>query len=99
VVEYELSADAQVGVLVRTRIRQYEETHPKVSVHVADIQGVWDIRFTRGEGSNRSGTAYISIPEVVGRIARMRWPVDKKADISKIEYQNTAGWRDSFLLP
>jgi hypothetical protein len=43
------------------------------------------------------GTAYVSMPEAVGWIARMRWPPGKKADISKIEYQNTAGL-EGFIL-
>jgi hypothetical protein len=44
-----------------------------------------------------SGTAYISVPEATGWIARMRWPAGQKADISKLEYQNTAGL-EGFIL-
>jgi hypothetical protein len=95
--EFEITDESQVGVLVRTQIRQYEEKHPGVSVYVSDIRGVWDIRFTRQVGGNMSGTAYVSMPEAVGWIARMRWPPGKKADISKIEYQNTAGL-EGFIL-
>ncbi|MDD1678884.1 MAG: hypothetical protein LUO93_06860 [Methanomicrobiales archaeon] len=95
--EYEISDESQVGVLVRTRIRQYEEKHPGVAVYVSDIRGVWDIRFTWKEGRNTSGTAYISVPEAVGWIARMRWPPGEKADVAKIDYQSTAGL-EGFIL-
>jgi hypothetical protein len=89
--EYEITDESQVGILVRTRVRQFEENHPTVSVYVSDIHGVWDIRFTRAEGGKISGTAYISVPEALGWIVRMRWPPGRKADISKIEFHNTAG--------
>jgi hypothetical protein len=90
-VEYELADESQVGVLVRTQVRQYEERHFGVSVYISDIRGVWDIRFTRTEDGKIAGTGYITMPEAVGWIARIRWPPGGKADISKIEYQNTAG--------
>jgi hypothetical protein len=89
--EYEISDESQVGVLVRTRIRQFEEAHKGVSVYVSDIRGVWDVRFTEETGGKKSGTAYISVPEAVGWIARMHWPAEGNADITKIEYQNTSG--------
>jgi hypothetical protein len=95
--EFDITDESQLGVLVRTRVRQYEEKHPGISVYVSDIRGVWDIRFTRVEGDRISGTAYISVPEAVGWIARMRWPPGGKADISKREYQNTAGL-EGFVL-
>jgi hypothetical protein len=95
--EFEIADESQVGVLVRTRVRQYEETHPGVSVYVSDIRGVWDVRFTRKEGGTRLGTAYISVPEAMGWIARMRWPAGEKADITRIDYQNTAGL-EGFIL-
>ncbi len=95
--EFEIMDESQLGVLIRTRVRQYEEKHPGISVYVSDIRGVWDIRFTRREGTTISGTAYISVPEAVGWIARMRWAPGGKADISKLEYQNTAGL-EGFVL-
>jgi hypothetical protein len=95
--EYEISDESQAGVLVRTRVQHFEEKHPGVSVYISNIRGVWDIRFTRNEGGTLSGTVYISVPEAVGWIARMRWPPGQKADISKIEYQHTAG-REGFIL-
>lgn len=95
--EYEIADESQVGVLIRTRVRQYEEKHPEVSVYISDLRGVWDIRFTRGERRQLYGTAYISVPEAVGWIARVQWPPGEKADISKIEYQNTAGL-EGFIL-
>jgi hypothetical protein len=95
--EYEISDESQVGVLVRSRVRRYEEAHPGVSIYVSDIRGVWDIRFTLKKGENISGTAYISVPEATGWIARMRYPPGEKADITRIEYQNTAGF-EGFIL-
>ncbi|MDD1675539.1 MAG: hypothetical protein LUQ17_02500, partial [Methanomicrobiales archaeon] len=82
--EIELADDSLVGVLVRTRIRQFEEKHTGASVYVSNIRGVWEIRFTYGKGKEKHGTAYVSVPEATGWIARMHWPVGGKADITKL---------------
>ncbi len=95
--EFEIADESQVGILVRKQVKRYEEAHPGISVYISDIRGVWDIRFTHTEGKQISGTAYITVPEATGWIARMHWPPGGKADISKLEYQTTAGL-EGFIL-
>ena len=89
--EYDLVDESSVGVLVRTRVRQYEEGHPGCSVYAADRRGVWDIRFTCGKGRARSGSAYISTPLAAGWVLRIRWPGGARGDIEKLDFVNTAG--------
>lgn len=95
--EYELSDESLVGILVRNQIRKFEEKHPDVRIYISDTRGVWDIRFTYRKGETKYGTAYITVPEATGWIAQMQWPVGGKADITRREYQNTAGL-EGFLL-
>ena len=89
--EYDLIDESLVGVLVRTRVRQYEERHPGCSVYAADRRGMWDIRFTCGKGRGRNGTAYISAPEATGWVLKIHWPGGAKGDIEKLDFVNTAG--------
>ncbi|MDD1669204.1 MAG: hypothetical protein LUO97_05330 [Methanomicrobiales archaeon] len=89
--EYELVDESLVGVLVRTRVRQFEEKHPGCSVYAADQRGMWDIRITCGKGKAINGTAYISAPEATGWLLRIHWPGGAKGDIEKLDFVNTAG--------
>ena len=95
--EFDLVDDSLVGVLVRTRVKRYEESHPGCTVYVADKRGMWDIRFTRGKGASRDGTAYISAPNAAGWVLRIHWPGGAKGDIDKLEIVNTAGL-EGFIL-
>jgi hypothetical protein len=89
--EYDLVDESLVGVLVRTRVRQFEESHPGCSVYAADRRGMWDIRFTCGKGRTRRGTAYISAPGATGWVVKIHWPGGAKGDIEKLDFTNTAG--------
>ncbi|MGE5832772.1 MAG: hypothetical protein ACM3X8_07635 [Methanomicrobiales archaeon] len=89
--EYDLTDESSVGVLVRTRVKKYEEAHPGCSVFAADRRGMWDIRFTCGEGRAISGTAYISAPEATGWVLKIHWPGGALGDIEKLDFTNTAG--------
>jgi hypothetical protein len=89
--EYDLVDESSVGVLVRTRVRQFEEKHPGCMVYASDRRGMWDIRFTCGKGRTRNGTAYISAPEAAGWVLRIHWPGGAKGDIEKRDFVNTAG--------
>ena len=89
--EFDLADESSVGVLMRTRVKQYEESHPGCTVFVADLRGMWDIRFTCGWGKTKSGTAYISAPDAAGWLLRIRWPGGAKGDIEKLDFTNTAG--------
>jgi hypothetical protein len=91
VAEYDLMDESSVGVLVRTRVRQFEEKHPGCSVYAADRRGIWDIRFTCGKGRTRNGTAYISAPDAAGWLLRIRWPGGAPGDIERLDFVNTAG--------
>jgi hypothetical protein len=89
--EFDLADESSVGILVRTRVRKYEESHPGCTVYAADRRGMWDIRFTCGKGGTRNGTAYISAPEAAGWVLRIHWPGGAKGDIEKLDFVNTAG--------
>jgi len=89
--EYDLEDESLVGVLVRTRVRQFEGSHPGWSVYASDRRGMWDVRFTRRKGSQRSGTAYITAPEATGWLLQIRWPGGAPGDIAKLDFVNTAG--------
>ena len=89
--EYDLMDESLVGVLVRTRVRQFEESHPGWSVYVSDRRGMWDVRFTNRGGSHRSGTAYITSPNAAGWLLQIRWPGGAAGDIAKLDFVNTAG--------
>jgi hypothetical protein len=89
--EYDLIDESSVGVLVRTRVRQFEEKHPGCSVYAADKRGMWDIRFTCGKGRGRNGTAYISAPDAAGWLLRIHWPGGAPGDIERLDFVNTAG--------
>ena len=89
--EYDLVDESLVGVLVRTRVKQFEESHPGCSVYAADNRGMWDVRFTRRVGDTRSGTAYISTPLSTGWLLRIHWPGGAPGDIERLDFVNTAG--------
>jgi hypothetical protein len=89
--EFDLTDESSVGVLVRTRVRQFEEGHPGWTVYAGDRRGMWEIRFTLGKGGERGGTAYISAPEATGWVLRIHWPPGKPGDIGKLDFVNTAG--------
>jgi len=89
--EYDLEDESRLGVLARTRVRDFEVNHPGWSVYVSDRRGTWDVRFTRREGSRRSGTAYITAPNAEGWILQIRWPGGAPGDIAKLDFVNTAG--------
>ena len=89
--EFDLMDEASVGVLVRTRVKQFEERNAGCTVFAADRRGMWDIRFTRGKGKARNGTAYISAPDATGWVLRIHWPGGAKGDIERLDYVNTAG--------
>ncbi|MDD1673143.1 MAG: hypothetical protein LUP99_01900 [Methanomicrobiales archaeon] len=55
------------------------------------------VRFTYHKGADKYGTTYISLPEAVGWIAQLRWPVGGRADITKLEYRTTSGL-EGFIL-
>ncbi len=95
--EYDLVDAAMVGSLVRTRVKQFEEAHPGCSIYVADMRGMWDVRFTCGKGKALHGTAYISTPIAAGWVLRIRWPAAKKGDIERLDLVNTAGL-EGFVL-
>ena len=95
--EFDLLEDSSVGVLVRTRVRQYEEGRPGCTVYAADRRGMWDVRFTCGKGKEGNGTAYISAPDAAGWVLRIRWPGGAKGGIEKREFVNTAGF-EGFIL-
>jgi hypothetical protein len=95
--EYELEDESSVGVLVRTRVRQFEEKHPGCSVYASDRRGTWDVRFTCGKGKAISGTAYISAPQATGWVLKIHWPVGAKGDFEKLDFVNTAGMEGLIL--
>jgi hypothetical protein len=90
--EYELMEDVLVGAFARARVSDFERNNPGSSVYAADNRGVWDVRFTYG--NREKGTAYISAPEAVGRLTRIRWP---SGDMEKMKIDNTAGF-EGFIL-
>ncbi|MDD1666920.1 MAG: hypothetical protein LUO96_00485 [Methanomicrobiales archaeon] len=88
--EYDLVDESLVGVLVRTRVRQFEEKHPGSSVYAADARGMWEVRFTLGKG--KGGTAYIANPLAPEWLIRIRWPPGGgPGDIERLDFLNTAG--------
>ncbi|HVP25769.1 MAG TPA: hypothetical protein VMS81_07295 [Methanomicrobiales archaeon] len=89
--EFELMDESTVGMLVRTRVKRYEENHPGCTVYAADLRGMWDVRFTCGKGKGINGTAYISAPDATGWVLRIHWPGGAKGDIEKLDLVNTAG--------
>ncbi|MDD1666396.1 MAG: hypothetical protein LUQ23_02540 [Methanomicrobiales archaeon] len=89
--EYDLADESLVGMLVRTRVKKYEESHPGCSVYAFDRRGMWDIRFTCGKGKTINGTAYISAPEATGWVLKIHWPGGALGDIEKLDFVNTAG--------
>ena len=89
--EFDLVDESSVGILVRTRVKQFEEKHPGCSVFAADSRGMWDVRFTCGEKGKKTGTAYISAPEATGWVLRIRWPAGAPGDIDRLSFVNTAG--------
>ena len=89
--EYDLIDESSVGVLVRTRVKQFEEKHPGCTFFAADRRGMWDLRFTCGEGGRRNGTAYISAPDAAGWLLRIHWPGGAPGDIERLDFVNTAG--------
>jgi hypothetical protein len=95
--EYDLADESSVGVLVRTRVRQYEEKHPGCTIYAADRRGMYDLRFTCGKGRTRNGTAYISAPEATGWVLKIHWPGGAKGDIEKLDLVNTAGFEGLIL--
>ncbi|HVN65643.1 MAG TPA: hypothetical protein VMT31_03380 [Methanomicrobiales archaeon] len=95
--EFDLLDESSVGVLVRTRVKQYEESRPGCTVYAADRRGMWDLRFTCGKGKARNGTAYISAPNAAGWVLRIHWPGGTKGDIEKLDFVNTAGFEGLIL--
>ncbi len=95
--EYDLVDESTVGVLVRARVRRFEESHPGCTVYAADRRGMWDVRYTCGKGRTKNGTAYIAAPEGTGWVLRIHWPGGKKGDISKLDFVNTSGMEGLIL--
>ncbi|HUK38440.1 MAG TPA: hypothetical protein VLV30_04930 [Methanomicrobiales archaeon] len=89
--EFDLLDEASVGVLVRTRVKRFEEGHAGCSVYAGDRRGMWDVRFTCGKGERKRGTAYVSAPDATGWVLRIRWPAGEKGDIDRLSFTNTAG--------
>ena len=95
--EYDLVDESLVGVLVRTRVKQFEERHPGTAVYTGDRLGMWEIRFGYGKGSEMSRTAYISAPTAAGWMIRIHWPAGGLGDMEKLDLVNTAGI-EGFIL-
>jgi hypothetical protein len=95
--EFELSDESSVGILVRTRVRQFEERHPGSVVYAGDSRGMWEIRFGYGKGKEQSRTAYISAPTATGWMIRIHWPAGGLGDIERLDLSNTAGM-EGFIL-
>ncbi|MDD1661560.1 MAG: hypothetical protein LUQ49_03755, partial [Methanomicrobiales archaeon] len=90
--EYDLVDESLVGVLVRTRVRQFEEKHPGSSVYAADARGIWEVRITYGKEKEKHGSAYIGSPLAPEWLIRIIWPPGGGlGDIEKMDFLNTAG--------